>query len=116
MTRRTGDTVQFAEYVEANLSLNAIRNDIPLRPHASANWIRTSLASSLRSRHPYSVNLLLAGWDPTSAEPSLYWIDYLGTMIKVRAEGPASHDPAEMLNSHRFHMVRRPPTAGTPPD
>ncbi|GJN90880.1 hypothetical protein Rhopal_003894-T1 [Rhodotorula paludigena] len=54
----------------------ACDNHIPLRPPSAAAW----LATSLRSRKPYSVNLLLGGFDPTTAAPSLYWIDYLGTL------------------------------------
>ncbi|GAA5967748.1 hypothetical protein JCM11641_005754 [Rhodosporidiobolus odoratus] len=78
-----GDTVQFAEYVERNLRLYQIRNHIPLRPPSAASWVRTQIAESLRSRKPYSVNLLLGGFDPTSSTPSLYWIDYLGTLGTV---------------------------------
>ncbi|GAA5969906.1 hypothetical protein JCM21900_004188 [Sporobolomyces salmonicolor] len=78
-----GDTLQFAEYVERNLRLYQIRNHLPLRPPSAASWVRTQLAQSLRSRKPYSVNLLLGGFDPTSSSPSLYWIDYLGTLGEV---------------------------------
>ncbi|GAA5857878.1 hypothetical protein JCM1840_000948 [Sporobolomyces johnsonii] len=78
-----GDTLQFAEYVERNLRLYQIRNHLPLRPPSAASWVRTQLAQSLRSRKPYSVNLLLGGYDPTSSSPSLYWIDYLGTLGEV---------------------------------
>ncbi|GAA5832417.1 hypothetical protein JCM3766R1_003065 [Sporobolomyces carnicolor] len=78
-----GDTVQFAEYVERNLRLYQIRNHVPLRPPSAASWVRTQLAQSLRSRKPYSVNLLLGGFDPTSSTPSLFWIDYLGTLGEV---------------------------------
>src|SRR5580693_9054982 len=60
-TLTTGDTVQFAEYVERNIRLYQIRNLYPLRPFAAASWIRRALAESLRSRKPYSVNLLLGG-------------------------------------------------------
>jgi len=78
-----GDTVQFAEYVERNLRLYGIRNHVELLPTAAAHWTRNELATSLRSRHPYSVNLLLGGYDHTSSVPHLYWIDYLGTMAEV---------------------------------
>ncbi|GAA5833216.1 hypothetical protein JCM9279_001459 [Rhodotorula babjevae] len=78
-----GDTLQFSEYVERNLRLYQIRNHIPLRPTSAAAWIRTQLATSLRSRKPYSVNLLLGGFDPTTSTPSLYWVDYLGTLGHV---------------------------------
>jgi len=78
-----GDTVQFAEYVERNIRLYQIRNLYPLRPSAAASWIRRALAESLRSRKPYSVNLLLGGYDTASDSPHLYWVDYLGTMTEV---------------------------------
>jgi 20S proteasome subunit beta 4 len=79
----TGDTVQFAEFVERNIRLYQIRNLYPLRPAAAASWIRRSLADSIRSRKPYSVNLLLGGYDTADEKPRLYWIDYLGTMTEV---------------------------------
>jgi len=78
-----GDTLQLAEFIQGNITLYEIRNTYPLRPSAAAAWIRRSLADSLRSRNPYSVNLLVAGYDPSVHEPSLYWIDYLGTLTQV---------------------------------
>lgn len=78
-----GDTIQFAEFVERNIRLYQIRNLYPLRPSAAASWIRRSLAESLRSRNPYAVNLLLGGYDTSTQDPHLYWIDYLGTMTEV---------------------------------
>lgn len=69
------------------------RNHTILLPGPSSSWVRKTLAESLRSRHPYSVNLLLGGYDPTSSEPHLYWIDYLGTKAKApyAAQGYASY-------------------------
>ncbi|KAF8192699.1 20S proteasome subunit [Mycena galopus ATCC 62051] len=54
-----GNTVQFTEY------------------------IRRALATSLRMRKVYSVNLLVGGYDTASHDPHLYWIDYFGTMTQV---------------------------------
>jgi len=98
-----GDTVQFAEYVERNIRLYQIRNLYPLRPSAAASWIRRSLAASLRSRKPYSVNLLLGGYDIASHDPHLYWIDYLGTMTEVpfAAHGYGSYFALSLLD--RYH-------------
>ncbi|KAK0545634.1 Proteasome subunit beta type-4 [Tilletia horrida] len=79
----SGDTIQFSEYVERNLRLYGIRNHVELRPKAAAAWVRNQLASSLRSRRPYQVNLLLGGFDVPSSTPALYWIDYLGTLANV---------------------------------
>lgn len=95
-----GDTVQFAEYVERNLRLYQIRNLYPLRPSAAASWIRRSLAESLRSRKPYSVNLLVGGYDTATHEPHLYWVDYLGTMTEVPfgAHGYGSYFALSLLD------------------
>lgn len=96
----TGDTLQFAEYVERNIRLYQIRNLYPLRPSAAASWIRRALATSLRSRKPYSVNLLVGGYDTASHEPHLYWIDYLGTMASVpfAAHGYGSYFALSLLD------------------
>ena len=103
LKRPAGDTVQFAEFVERNIRLHHIRyvssssdgqqfsssNSTPqshhheLRPQSAASWIRRSLADSIRSRRPYSVNVLLGGYDEATSTPHLYWIDYLGTMANV---------------------------------
>ncbi|KAF8148382.1 20S proteasome subunit [Crassisporium funariophilum] len=98
-----GDTVQFAEYVERNIRLYQIRNLYPLRPSAAASWIRRALAESLRSRKPYSVNLLLGGYDTSSHDPHLYWIDYLGTMTEVpfAAHGYGAYFALSLLD--RYH-------------
>lgn len=79
----SGDTIQFAEYVERNLRLYSLRHDIELQPKAAAAWVRRQLADSLRSRHPYAVNLLLGGYDVPSDTPALFWLDYLGTLAHV---------------------------------
>nr|XP_019049177.1 20S proteasome subunit beta 4 [Kwoniella bestiolae CBS 10118]OCF28107.1 20S proteasome subunit beta 4 [Kwoniella bestiolae CBS 10118] len=78
-----GDTNNFAEYVERNMRLYHIRNHYPLLPASASAWIRRTLAESIRSRNPYAVNLLLAGYDTTTSKPHLYWIDYLGTKAVV---------------------------------
>ncbi|MCJ1373486.1 Proteasome subunit beta type-4 [Loxospora ochrophaea] len=78
-----GDTVQFAEYIQANIQLYSMRNDSDLAPAAVSSFVRGELAKALRSRKPYTVNLLLGGVDPISGEPSLYWIDYLAALGKV---------------------------------
>ncbi|KAF5346874.1 hypothetical protein D9756_010572 [Leucocoprinus leucothites] len=103
-----GDTVQFAEYIERNLRLYQIRNLYPLRPSAAASWIRRSLAESLRSRSPYSVNLLVGGYDTSTHEPKLYWIDYLGTVSEVpfAAHGYGSYFVLSLLD--RYHDPEAP--------
>ncbi len=41
------------------------------------------LWNNLRSRTPYMVNLLIAGYDLETKTPELYFMDYLASMIKV---------------------------------
>jgi hypothetical protein len=78
------------------------RTHAELRPPAAAAWIRRSLATSLRSRHPYSVNLLLGGYDVPASAPALYWIDYLGTLATVpyAAHGYGAFFALSCLDAH----------------
>ena len=59
--------MQFAEYIQANLSLYQTRNAHTLQPPAIASFTRNELARALRSRNPYTVNLLLGGVTTPSA-------------------------------------------------
>lgn len=45
-----GDASTFAEYVQGNIKLYEMRNEIPLSTHAAAHFTRHLLADSLRSR------------------------------------------------------------------
>ncbi|KAH0831101.1 20S proteasome subunit [Lanmaoa asiatica] len=103
-----GDTIQFAEYVERNIRLYQICNLYPLRPSAAASWIRRSLAESLRSRHPYSVNLLIGGYDLADHKPALYWIDYLGTVVEVpfAAHGYGSYFALSLLDRYVIDTIQ----------
>ena len=60
-----------------------MRNAMELSPSATANFVRGELARALRSRKPYTVNLLLGGYDKITDKPSLYWIDYLASLAPV---------------------------------
>ncbi|KAE8351470.1 cysteine proteinase [Aspergillus coremiiformis] len=97
-----GDTVQFAEYIQANIQLYTMRNDTELGPNAVANFVRGELARSLRSRSPYTVNLLLAGVDGITQKPHLYWIDYLASLAPVpyAAHGYAQYYCLSTLDKH----------------
>ena len=75
--------VQFADFIEANVQLDSMRNGYALSPSAVANFTRNELASSLRSRKPYHVNILLGGVDPITEKPSLSFLDYLASLSKV---------------------------------
>jgi len=78
-----GDSVQFCEFIQRNVQLNGIRRGYPLSTKAAANFTRIELADSLRSRNPYQVNLLIAGCDPETGVPELYWLDYLASLKKL---------------------------------
>ncbi|KAG4304906.1 hypothetical protein PORY_001581 [Pneumocystis oryctolagi] len=78
-----GDTLNFSEYIQANVQLYEMKNNIELETKAVANFIRKELADSLRSQRPYGVNLLLAGYDIVSKSVELYFLDYLATFSTV---------------------------------
>lgn len=80
-------------------------HNIDLRPKAAAAWTRTQLAESIRSRRPYQVNLLLAGYDAPSSSPALYWLDYLGTLAQVPY---AAHGYAAYLTLSTMDRYHRP--------
>ncbi|KAK7184109.1 proteasome subunit beta type-4 [Paraphaeosphaeria sporulosa] len=97
-----GDTVQFAEYIQANVQLYSMRNGMELSPSATANFVRGELARALRSRRPYTVNLLLGGYDNIADKPTLYWIDYLASLAPVpyAAHGYAQYYCLSLLDKH----------------
>lgn len=84
------DRVGFGEYIQKNMKLYELRNGVTLDGPATANYVRSELARFLR-KSPYQVNLLIGAVDEVStgpeekkqAVPSLHWIDYLGSMVKV---------------------------------
>ncbi|KAI1662994.1 nucleophile aminohydrolase [Daldinia decipiens] len=97
-----GDTIQFSEYIQANAQLYSMRNETDLSPTALAHYVRGELASSLRSRKPYNVNLLLGGVDPITHKPSLFWLDYLAALASVpyAAHGYAQYYCLSILDKH----------------
>ncbi|XP_034455622.1 proteasome subunit beta type-2 isoform X2 [Hippoglossus hippoglossus] len=96
-----GDTVQFAEYIQKNVQLYKMRNGYELSPAAAANFTRKNLADYLRSRTPYHVNLLLAGYDDTDG-PGLYYMDYLSSLAKApfAAHGYGAFLTLSILDRH----------------
>ncbi|KAK2752310.1 Proteasome subunit beta type-4 [Onygenales sp. PD_40] len=102
-----GDTVQFAEYIQANTQLYTMRNGSELSPAAVSNFVRGELARSLRSRSPYTVNLLLGGVDPITEKPSLYWLDYLASRVEVpyAAHGYAQYYCLSILDKHHHPNI-----------
>ncbi|KAK9480075.1 nucleophile aminohydrolase [Lipomyces japonicus] len=102
-TGEAGDTVQFAEFIQANIQLHEIRNEEELSPSAITSFIRRELATSLRSRKPYQVNLLVAGYDVATSTPKLYFVDYLAAHADVpyAAHGYAAYYTLSLLD--RWH-------------
>ncbi|KAF9341169.1 Proteasome subunit beta type-4 [Linnemannia elongata] len=82
-----GDGVHFSEYIERNIKLYGIRNGIELSPRAK----------------PYSVNLLIAGFDVKTNKPSLYWLDHLASLADVpfAAHGYGAYYCLSLLD--RYH-------------
>jgi len=78
----SGDTTQFAEYIAKNIQLYKMRNTYELSPREAASFTRRNLADTLRSKSPYMVNLLLAGYDENEGA-QLYYMDYLASVAKV---------------------------------
>jgi 20S proteasome subunit beta 4 len=79
----SGDTNNFAEYIAKNIQLYKMRNGYELSPKAAANFTRRNLADYLRSKTPYSVNLLMGGFDDEKQTPELYFMDYLAALVKL---------------------------------
>ncbi|OQV14621.1 putative Proteasome subunit beta type-2 [Hypsibius exemplaris] len=77
----TGDTEQFGEYLEKNLKLYRMATLRSLHIRGGL-FVRAQIAEFLRSRTPYQVNMLLGGHDEIEG-PSLFFIDYLGTLAKM---------------------------------
>ena len=78
-----GDTAQFAEFIEKNIQLYKMRNGFELSPECANTFVQRNLADYLRSKTPYMVNLLLAGFDVIKNKPELYFMDYLATACSV---------------------------------
>jgi len=75
------DSVNFTEYIQKNMKLYELNNDVALNTEATANFIRRELATAIR-KGPFQTNLLLAGYDEGTGA-SLYWCDYMGALTKV---------------------------------
>lgn len=85
-TGSSGDRVQFSEYIQKNIHLYQYRNGTPISMAGAANFTRLELAKALRSAGAYQTNLMLAGWDE-DAGPSLYYLDYLASLVKLEKGG-----------------------------
>lgn len=79
-----------------------MRNGTELGPPAVASFVRGELARALRTRNPYTVNLLLGGFDPITNKPTLYWCDYLASLAEIpyAAHGYAQYYCLSTLDKH----------------
>lgn len=79
-----------------------MRNGSDLSPAPVASFVRGELARALRSRRPYTVNLLLGGYDVLNSTPKLYWIDYLAAQASLpyAAHGYAQYYCLSILDKH----------------
>ncbi|GKT28613.1 putative multi-domain containing protein [Aduncisulcus paluster] len=69
VTGEGGDSQQFVDSIRSSLKLTSFRQGFPLKVNAAANYIRTRLATSLRTRSPFQVNTIFGGVDiPFSIE------------------------------------------------
>jgi len=87
------DLVNFSEYISKNFALYQLSNDgVQLSTAAQANFCRNELATALR-KGPYQVNILLGGYDKKASSGSLYWMDHLAALTKLKygAQGYASN-------------------------
>jgi len=98
----SGDTNQFAEYIAKNIQLYKMRNGYELSPSAAANFTRRNLADYLRSKTPYTVNLLIAGFDIETNKSQLYFMDYLASMINApyAAHGYGGFFTTSIMDQH----------------
>jgi len=96
------DRYQFTNFIKRNMQLQEFRTGHEPDVEATAQWIRTELASSLRSRSPFQVNCLIGGYDTIEEQAKLYWMDYLGTLQQVGkgAHGYAGYFVNSVLDQH----------------
>eukprot|EP00992_Anisonema_acinus_P015942 TRINITY_DN9958_c0_g1_i3.p1 TRINITY_DN9958_c0_g1~~TRINITY_DN9958_c0_g1_i3.p1 ORF type:complete len:212 (+),score=32.41 TRINITY_DN9958_c0_g1_i3:47-682(+) len=94
-----GDRVNFCEYIHRNLQLNANRQNRTSTAKSTAHFIRSELATAIRS-NPVAINPLFAAYDgplpelaklnaekkennPDGSGAYLWYLDHLGTMQRV---------------------------------
>lgn len=98
------DRYQFCNSIQKNLQLQAFRTGVELSVEASAQFMRTELANALR-RGPYQVNCLVGGFEHSTGDAKLYWMDYLGTLQQVTkgAHGYAAYFVNSVLDNDFRH-------------
>lgn len=110
-----GSAVEFAEYVQANTRLYAVRNGYSLTASEAAHYARRLLADALRTRSPYQTNILVGGFggleensvkpeqkNASKEGPRLYTIDHLATLAELpfAAHGYAAYFVLSLMDRH----------------
>ena len=100
-TGESGDTTQFAEHIKANVQLFGLREGYDMESSEIASFVRHELATSIRSRKPYQVQILVAGVKD-GGDGFLSMIDYLGTRcdLPYAAHGYAAFYTMSLLDHH----------------
>lgn len=100
-TGESGDTIQFSEYIKGNVQLFGLREGYDMESPEIASFVRHELATSIRSRKPYQVQVLVAGVKD-DGEGFLSMIDYLGTRcdLPYAAHGYAAFYTMSLLDHH----------------
>ena len=98
----SGDTVYFGELIQKNIQLYKMRHGYELSPRSAANFTRHQLAEYLRSRTPYMVNSLIGGFDEQSKTTSLFYMDYLASLVEIpyAAHGYGAMFTLSLLDRH----------------
>ncbi len=87
-----------SEYVQANVQLYGMRNDIELNPSATASFIRTELAKALRSRRPLANFCSAATVQSTTTE--LTDARFSSAFVPYAAHGYAQYYCLSTLDKH----------------
>lgn len=59
------------------------------------------------AQKPYTVNILIAGYDTVNDKPELYWLDYLAAKVKLpyAAHGYAQFYCLSMVPSAKYRRI-----------
>ena len=74
------DRYQYSNLMMRNLQLMELRTGFEPSVEATAHFLRSEMATALRSRNAFQVNVLMGGYDHIEQQAKLYWMDYLGTL------------------------------------
>jgi len=98
-----GDRENFANYIQKNIHLYQHRTGLKLSTKAVAHFARGELSRAIRERM-YQANILLGGYDDGEG-PSLYYLDYLGSMHKMpfAVQGYASNLTLSIFDRYYRH-------------